>query len=67
MGLIVVLAGGIFGVMPAILKYTLALIPVVMGLHLVGLIKLKLPGLPDWKPIDAARSARISRDCCFRW
>jgi cytochrome c-type biogenesis protein len=53
MGLIVVLAGGIFGVMPAILKYTLALIPVVIGLHLVGLIKLKLPGLPDWKPIDA--------------
>jgi cytochrome c biogenesis protein CcdA len=53
MGLIVVLAGGIFGVMPVILKYTLALIPVVMGLHLVGLIKLRLPGLSGWKPIGA--------------
>jgi cytochrome c-type biogenesis protein len=53
MGLIVVLAGGIFGVMPAVLKYTLALIPVAMGLHLVGLIKLKLSGLSDWKPIGA--------------
>ncbi len=51
MGLIVVLAGGIFGVMSAELKYILALIPIVMGLHLVGLLKLKLPGLSDWKPI----------------
>jgi len=51
MGLIVVLMGGIFGVMPAVLKYTLALIPIMMGLHLVGLVKLKAPGLPDWRPI----------------
>jgi cytochrome c biogenesis protein CcdA len=51
MGLIVTMAGGIFGVMPAVLKYALSLIPIVMGLHLTGLLKLKLPGLPDWKPI----------------
>lgn len=51
MGLIVVLAGGIFGVMPAALKGLLALVPLAMGAHLVGLIKLKLPGLSGWKPV----------------
>jgi cytochrome c biogenesis protein CcdA len=51
MGLIVVLAGGIFGAMPSMLKYTLALIPIVMGIHLIGLVKLKLPALYDWKPV----------------
>ena len=51
MGLIVVLVGGIFGVLPATLKYTLALIPIAMGLNLAGLIKLSLPGLSGWKPI----------------
>ena len=51
MGLLVVLAGGIFGVMPAALKYALALIPIAMGLHLIGLIKFELPGMPNWKPI----------------
>jgi len=51
MGLIVVLAGGIFGAMPSMLEYTLALIPIVMGLHLIGLVKLKLSALSDWKPV----------------
>ena len=51
MGLIVVLAGGIFGAMPTVLKYVLALIPIVMGVHLAGLINFKLPGLSDWKPV----------------
>jgi cytochrome c-type biogenesis protein len=51
MGLIAALAGGIFGVMPAALKYMLAMIPIAMGLHLLGIINVKLLGPPDWKPI----------------
>lgn len=52
LGLIVVLIGGFFGEIPAAVYYILALVPIVMGLHLLGAIKLKLPGLTNWKPIS---------------
>lgn len=51
LGLIVVLAGGIFGSLPPPVHYLLALIPIGMGLHLLGAVKLKLPGLTNWKPV----------------
>lgn len=51
LGMLVALAGGIFGVLPVALKYTLAVIPMIMGLHLLELIKLRLPGLSEWRPI----------------
>lgn len=51
LGLIVVLIGGFFGDLPPTVYFILALVPVVMGLHLLGVINLKLPGLTDWKPV----------------
>ncbi len=51
LGLIVVLIGGFFGGLPTPVHYVLAVIPIVMGLHLLGVFKLKLPGLANWKPV----------------
>lgn len=51
LGLIVVLVGGIFGGIPPIVRYLLALVPIAMGLHLLGVITINLPGLKNWKPI----------------
>jgi cytochrome c-type biogenesis protein len=51
LGLIVVLIGGIFGDIPPIVRYLLALVPIVMGLHLLGVITINMPGLKNWKPI----------------
>lgn len=51
MGAIVLIAGGIFGEMPHIFRYLIALIPIVMGLNLLGVIDIKAPGLRNWKPI----------------
>ena len=52
LGLIVVLVGGIFGSLHPAIKFALALVPVVMGLHLLGVITLKFPSLQTWKPIS---------------
>lgn len=51
LGLIAVLAGGIFGGMHPAVRYLLAVIPIVMGLHLLGIINIKVPGLRHWRPI----------------
>lgn len=51
LGLIAVFVGGFFGSLPTSLHYLLPLIPIVMGLHLLGVFKFKLPGLTDWKPV----------------
>lgn len=53
LGLVVVLVGGIFGAVPPLVRYVLALIPVVMGLHLLGIINIKTPGLQNWRPVRA--------------
>ena len=51
LGLIVVLAGGIFGGVHPAVRYILALIPIVMGLHLLGIIKINIPMAGNWRPI----------------
>ena len=51
LGLIVVLVGGIFGVVHPLVRYGLALIPIAMGLHLLGIINIKAPGLQQWRPV----------------
>jgi cytochrome c-type biogenesis protein len=51
LGLVVVLIGGFFGGLPSTLYFLLALVPIVMGLHLLGAVKLKMPGLTNWKPV----------------
>lgn len=51
LGLIVVAVGGIFGGVHPVVRYLLALIPIAMGLHLLGVINMKMPGLTNWKPI----------------
>lgn len=51
MGLMVVLVGGIFGSMHQIVRYILALIPIAMGLHLLGIFNIKAPGISNWRPI----------------
>lgn len=53
LGLIVVLVGGIFGSVHPVFRYALALVPIVMGLHLLGVITIKAPGLQKWKPVRA--------------
>lgn len=52
LGLIVVVVGGIFGRVHPVVGYILALIPIAMGLHLLGVVNIKLPGLTNWKPIS---------------
>lgn len=51
LGLVAVLVGGIFGQIHPALRYALALVPIVMGLHLLGVFDIKVTGLQDWKPI----------------
>lgn len=53
LGLTVVLLGGFFGGIHPLVKFALALVPVVMGLHLLGVINIKLNGLQNWKPISS--------------
>lgn len=53
LGLVVVLVGGIFGAVNPLVRYALALIPIVMGLHLLGIINIKAPGLQKWRPVRA--------------
>lgn len=53
LGLVVVLVGGIFGTIHPLARYALALIPIVMGLHLLGIINIKAPGLQNWRPVRA--------------
>lgn len=52
LGLIVVLIGGIFGALHPAVKFALALVPIVMGLHLLGVLNLKFPSLQSWKPVS---------------
>ena len=49
----VVLVGGIFGAVNPLVRYALALIPIVMGLNLLGIINIKAPGLQKWRPVRA--------------
>jgi cytochrome c-type biogenesis protein len=51
LGLIAVLAGGIFGGVHPAVRYLLAVIPIVMGLHLLGIINIKVPAVRHWRPI----------------
>ncbi|MCS6804846.1 MAG: cytochrome c biogenesis protein CcdA [Acidobacteriota bacterium] len=51
LGLIAVLAGGIFGGVHPAVRYLLAVIPIVMGLHLLGIITIQVPGIRHWRPI----------------
>jgi len=51
MGVIVVLVGGIFGDVHPVVRYVLALILILMGLHLLGIITIKAPGVQNWRPI----------------
>ena len=51
LGFIVVLIGGFFGGLHPVARYTLALIPMLMGLHLLGVINIKVPGFQNWKPV----------------
>jgi len=51
LGLAAVLVGGIFGQVHPAVRYALALVPIVMGLHLLGIVNLAMPGLQNWKPI----------------
>lgn len=53
LGLVVVLVGGIFGAVNPLVRYALALIPIVMGLNLLGIINIKAPGLQKWRPVRA--------------
>ena len=53
LGLVVVLVGGIFGMVHPLVRYALALVPIAMGLHLLGVIHLKTPGLSAWRPLRA--------------
>jgi cytochrome c-type biogenesis protein len=53
LGLIVVLVGGYFGGIHPAVKVALALVPVVMGLQLLGVINIKLTGLQRWKPVSS--------------
>lgn len=51
LGSIAALAGGIFGGVHPAARYLLAGMPIVMGLHLLGIINIKVPGLRHWRPI----------------
>lgn len=51
LGLAVILIGGFFGKVHPAVHYALALVPIAMGLHLLGVINIKAPGLRNWKPI----------------
>ena len=51
LGLVAVTLGGIFGQVPTALRYALALVPIAMGLHLLGVVDVKAPALRSWKPI----------------
>jgi cytochrome c biogenesis protein CcdA len=51
MGLVVVLVGGVFGAMHPAVRYLFAVIPIAMGLHLLGIINIRVPGVRHWRPI----------------
>lgn len=51
LGLVAVLVGGIFGQIHPVVRYALAVVPILMGLQLLGIVNLKMPGLQNWKPI----------------
>jgi cytochrome c biogenesis protein CcdA len=53
LGLVVVLVGGIFGSIHPLARYALALIPIAMGLRLLGIINIKATGLQKWRPVRA--------------
>lgn len=53
LGLIVVFVGGLFGGLHPLVRYALAFVPLVMGLHLLGILNLKAPGLHKWQPVRA--------------
>lgn len=53
LGLTVVLVGGFFGGIHPLVKVALALVPIAMGLHLLGVVNIKLNGLQKWKPISS--------------
>jgi cytochrome c biogenesis protein CcdA len=50
---VVVLVGGIFGAVHPLVRYALALIPIAMGLRLLGVINIKATGLQKWRPVRA--------------
>jgi hypothetical protein len=52
LGLIAVLAGGIFGGVNPAVRYSIALVPIVMGSHLLGIIKINIPAIGKWSPIQ---------------
>lgn len=60
LGLIAVLVGGIFGGVHPVVRYILAVIPIAMGLHLLGVIRMKAPGLRNWRPIRSGALERRS-------
>ena len=51
LGVIAVLAGGIFGSLHPAFRYLIALVPILLGLHLLGIITIKTPTLSTWRPI----------------
>jgi cytochrome c-type biogenesis protein len=53
LGLIVVFVGGFFGGLHPSVRYALALVPIAMGFHLLGVINIKAPGLQNWRSVRA--------------
>ena len=51
LGLVVILVGGFFGGVHPALRYALALVPILMGLHLLRVINIRVPGLQNWKAV----------------
>ena len=67
LGLIVVLVGGIFGGIPPTVRYLLALVPIAMGLHLLGVITINVPGSRTGNQFGPALLAHSSQGYCSRW
>lgn len=51
LGLVVILVGGFFGGVHPAFRYALALVPILMGLHLLRVITIRVPGLQNWKAV----------------
>ena len=65
LGLIVVLVGGFFGGLHPLFRYGLALVPIVMGLHLLGVIRIKLPAFQNWKPVGTGALGAVLTGLVF--
>ena len=65
LGLIAVIIGGIFGGLPTPVHYVLAFVPIMMGLHLLGVFNLALPGLTNWKPVRTGASGALLAGLLF--